>query len=64
MLGLLAVVAILIAGAAFITLACAPFEDGSQNNPGVEFDIDMPKKHKKPPTYKAPAPKPPKIGKR
>lgn len=64
-LSLLAVVAILIAGAAFITLACSPSEDGAPAGPGVEFDIDTPKRPKTPPTFKAPAPapKPPKVGK-
>lgn len=48
---------------AFLVVSCGPGE-GPQDSPGVELDIDMPKQHKKPPTYKAPAPKPPKIGKR
>lgn len=60
----LAVALIALCLLAFLVVSCEPGDSGPQDSPGVELDIDMPKQHKKPPTYKAPAPKPPKIGKR
>jgi hypothetical protein len=57
------VVAVVFLALTFAVVSCEPGDSGPQG-PGVELDIDMPKQHKKPPTYRAPAPKPPKIGKR
>jgi hypothetical protein len=39
---------VLVVGLALVVQACAPYGHSGPQGPGVEIDIDMPKKHKKP----------------
>lgn len=53
------VVAMVFLALTFAIVSCEPGGDGHQDSPGIEVDIDAPKKHKPKPQYKAP-----KYGKR